>query len=244
MPWDGGFLYLRSRPAGRLSGLAVCLAPGRLRRAELPRAHFVNVHQGCPQCGTAIFSHGGFYPWKPEHRPCNFRSECPGCGAVFPNNDLAGGDYVGGDFVDDGYGYFDEEGHICLFAATHHRDQARSFGAAIDLLTRHLRRDGVFGVGEAPPDSSAGALSGGDGALHRGGGDLRQQGLFLPVGIDGAFVDTHQGDMRFKDKVFCVTSALRLLPVGLEETDHGIWSINLTNVLIGKIDEREMILRG
>ena len=114
----------------------------QLPPAELPRAHFVNVHQGCPQCGTAIFSHGGFYPWKRGHRPCDFRSECPACGAVFPSNDLAVGDYVGGDFVDDGYGYFDEEGHIYLFNATYHRDQARSFGAAIDLLTRHLRRDG------------------------------------------------------------------------------------------------------
>ena len=114
----------------------------QLPPSELPRAHFVNVHQGCPQCGTAIFTYGGFYPWKRSHRPCDFRSSCPSCGAVFPSNDLADDDFTTGDGVDDGYGYFDENGHIFLFAATYHRDQVRSFGAAIGLLTDHLRTDG------------------------------------------------------------------------------------------------------
>lgn len=114
----------------------------QLPPAELPRAHFVNVHQGCPQCGTAIFSHGGFYPWERNHLPCDFRSECPACGAVFPSNDLAAGDFTSGEGVDDGYGYFDEEGHIFLFAATYHRDQVRNFGASIGLLTDYLRSSG------------------------------------------------------------------------------------------------------
>ena len=84
--------------------------PGRRHRlgplppAELPKARFVNVHQGCPDYGTAIFSHGGFYPWQRNHRPADFRSTCPQCAAVFPSNDLSKGHFAAGDFVDDGYG--------------------------------------------------------------------------------------------------------------------------------------------
>ena len=111
----------------------------QLPPAELPRAHFANVHQGCPQCGTAIFRYGGFYPWKRSHLPCDFRSTCPSCAAVFPSNDLTAGDFTSGEHADDGYGYFDADGHLFLFAATYCRDQVRSFGAAIGLLTDRLR---------------------------------------------------------------------------------------------------------
>ena len=72
-------------------------------------------------------------------------------------------------------------------------------------------------------------------------------GQLPPIEYPGHFVVktlTHQGSLRFKDKIFFVTSALKRLPVGLEETDDGIWSLYFNNVLIGKIDEREMILRG
>ena len=113
----------------------------QLPSAELPRAHFVNAHQGCPSCATAIFTYGGFYPWKRSHLPADFRSQCPSCGAVYPSNDLAAGDFASGTAVDDGYGYFDEEGHIFLFTATYCRDQARAFGSAIGLLADHLRAD-------------------------------------------------------------------------------------------------------
>lgn len=111
----------------------------QLPPSELPRAHFVNVHQGCPACGTAIFRYNGFYPWKRSHLPCDFRSTCPSCNAVFPSNDLAAGDFTAGDRLDDGYGYFDVEGHLFLFAATYHRDQTRACWSAIDQLTRELR---------------------------------------------------------------------------------------------------------
>lgn len=111
----------------------------QLPPAELPRAHFVNVHQGCPKCGTAVYRHGGFYPWKRSHLPCDFRSTCPSCGSVFPSNDLAAGDFTSGPYVDDGYGYFDGEGHLFLFAATYHRDQTRACWAGMDQLTRQLR---------------------------------------------------------------------------------------------------------
>ncbi|MDP6777709.1 MAG: hypothetical protein QGI83_13205, partial [Candidatus Latescibacteria bacterium] len=120
----------------------------QLPPAELPRAHFVNAHQGCPSCGTAVFRYGGFYPWLRNHTPCDFRSRCPSCDAVFPSNDLAALDFISGDHPDDGYGTFDPEGNLFLFAATYHRDQVRAFGAGISTLTRRLR-SGSFDEGVA-----------------------------------------------------------------------------------------------
>ncbi|MEE3260059.1 MAG: heparinase II/III family protein [Candidatus Latescibacterota bacterium] len=112
----------------------------QLPPAELPRAHFVNVHQGCPACGSAIFRHGGFYPWQRSHRPADYRSQCPNCRAIFPDNNLGVSDFTTGSHLDDGYGYSDDTGHLFLFAATYARDQVRSFGAGIDQLTRHLHQ--------------------------------------------------------------------------------------------------------
>ena len=114
----------------------------QLPGGEIPKAHFANCHQGCPSCGTAIFRYSGFYPWRRNHLPCNFKSECPSCGSVYPSNDIAVGDFTSGEFPDDGYGYFDADGNIFLFAATYHRDQCRSFGAAIHALTVQLRIGG------------------------------------------------------------------------------------------------------
>ena len=105
----------------------------QLPPADYPRAHYTNVHQGCPNCGTAIFSFGGFYPWKRQHYPYDMRSECPSCAARYPSNDLAAGDFSSGDFVDDGYGYFDAEGHVFLFAAAYCRDLVGLYNAPIDL---------------------------------------------------------------------------------------------------------------
>jgi hypothetical protein len=107
--------------------------------AELPKAHFVNEHHGCPSCGTRVFRHGGFYPWTRSHLPCTFLSTCPACSAAYPSNRLADGDYTSGSAVDDGYGYFDGEGRLYLFAATYHRDQLRAFTNGIAVLTDRLR---------------------------------------------------------------------------------------------------------
>ena len=114
----------------------------QLPGAELPKAHFANCHQGCPNCGTAIFRFSGFYPWVRNHHPCDFKSECPNCGSVYPSNDLADEDYISGEYPDDGYGCFDAEGHIYLFAATYHRDQCRSFNSGIAAMTHALRAGG------------------------------------------------------------------------------------------------------
>jgi len=72
-------------------------------------------------------------------------------------------------------------------------------------------------------------------------------GQLPPIEYPGHYVVkrlTHAGTIRFKDKLFFISGALKLLPVGLEETDDGIWSIYFSHLLLGKIDEREMILRG
>ena len=114
----------------------------QLPNAEMPRAHFANVHQGCPQCGTAIFTYGGFYPWLRSHTPIDYRSTCPSCRSVFPSNDLTNDDFTSGPFADDGYGYVDGDGHLFLFAATYARDQVRAFGAGIGHMTSAFRACG------------------------------------------------------------------------------------------------------
>ena len=111
----------------------------QLPPAELPKAHFANCHQGCPNCGTAIFKYSGFYPWERNHLPCDFKSKCPNCASIYPSNNLTKEDYTSGEYADDGYGYFDAEGHIYLFAATYHRDQCRAYHAGINALTDSLR---------------------------------------------------------------------------------------------------------
>ncbi len=111
----------------------------QLPPAELPKAHFANCHQGCPNCGTAIFKYSGFYPWERNHLPCDFKSQCPNCASIYPSNNLIKEDYISGEHADDGYGYFDAEGHIYLFAATYHRDQCRAYHAGINALTDSLR---------------------------------------------------------------------------------------------------------
>ncbi len=121
----------------------------QLPPAEFARAHYVNVHQGCPHCGTAIFArHGGFYPWKHNHVPYDLKSECPNCGSVFPSNDLAANDFSSGDLVDDGFGYFDAEGHVYLFAAVCHRDLVSDYTSPVQALTARLR-SGNFDAGIA-----------------------------------------------------------------------------------------------
>jgi len=112
----------------------------QLPHAEFPRAHYVNVHQGCPSCGTAIFAHHGFYPWTRQHLPADMRATCPACSAVFPSNDLLADDFSSGDFVDDGFGWFDAEDHVFLFAASSHRELVGQYTGAMRTVTSHLRR--------------------------------------------------------------------------------------------------------
>ena len=107
--------------------------------AERPQAHYVNVTQGCPRCGKAIFAHHGFYPWIWPDAGQGAQARCPACGLEASSNALDDGDWHSGPYPDDGFGYVDDNGHIYLFAATHHRNQVIAFGSGIAALTDHIR---------------------------------------------------------------------------------------------------------
>lgn len=106
---------------------------------EFPQAHFVNVNQGCPSCGSGVFRFNGFYPWIRDHMTADYRSTCPSCQEIFPSNDFAAGDYTSGDRPDDGFGYFDAAGHVFLFTATYHRDQVSRVDGGLQQITNSLR---------------------------------------------------------------------------------------------------------
>ena len=55
---------------------------------------------------------------------------------------------------------------------------------------------------------------------------------------------TNAGTFRLKHKLLFLAHPLCRLPIGLDETDDGIWSIYFSNVLIGRVDEREMRIHG
>ena len=89
---------------------------GCIPTASVPRAFNVGT-AGCPDCGKAIYSKGGTYPWKLDvSRP--FQVECPICAGRFPDNDFAA--YYGsgfqdkrfleGAYADDGWGWGGPDG--------------------------------------------------------------------------------------------------------------------------------------
>jgi transposase InsO family protein len=55
---------------------------------------------------------------------------------------------------------------------------------------------------------------------------------------------TNAGTFRLKDHLLFIANALKQNLIGLEETDDGIWSIYLCNVLLARLDERDFIIRG
>lgn len=50
---------------------------------------------------------------------------------------------------------------------------------------------------------------------------------------------TRDGSFVFHRQPIYLSTALRRQPIGLEETDAGIWSVYLCDVLLGRYDERE-----
>lgn len=67
-----------------------------------------------------------------------------------------------------------------------------------------------------------------------------------PIEYPGHFIVkriTHAGTFRFKKKLLFIANALKQYSIGLEEVDDGIWSIYFCNVLLGRIDERDYIIR-
>ncbi len=67
-----------------------------------------------------------------------------------------------------------------------------------------------------------------------------------PIDDPGHFIVkrvTNAGTVRFKKRLVFIADALKQHPIGLEEVDDGIWSLYFCRVLLGRIDERDSIIR-
>jgi len=82
--------------------------------STIPRWHWVNLKEGCPVHGTAVYRDVPFYPWLNDRGvalrqynaavPYLWKLRCPIGGETFPSNDFAAGDFTSGGFPDDGIG--------------------------------------------------------------------------------------------------------------------------------------------
>ena len=54
---------------------------------------------------------------------------------------------------------------------------------------------------------------------------------------------TNAGTFRLKHKLLFLANPLEQQLIGLDETADGIWSISFGMILLGKVDERDMIIR-
>lgn len=71
-------------------------------------------------------------------------------------------------------------------------------------------------------------------------------GTLPPVEYPGHFIVkrvTNAGTIRLRRRLLFLANALKQHPVGLEETDDGVWSIHFCRVLLGRVDERDYIIR-
>jgi len=67
-----------------------------------------------------------------------------------------------------------------------------------------------------------------------------------PVKYPGHFLVkrvTNAGTIRLKKRLLFLSNALQQHPVGLEKVDDGIWSIHFCHVLLGRVDERDYVIR-
>jgi putative transposase len=72
-------------------------------------------------------------------------------------------------------------------------------------------------------------------------------GVLPPVEYPGHFLVkrvTNAGTIRLKTRLLFLSNALQQHPVGLEEIDDGIWSIHFCHVLLGRVDERDYVIRA
>ena len=72
-------------------------------------------------------------------------------------------------------------------------------------------------------------------------------GELPPFDYPGHFIlkrVTNAGTFRFKKRVLFIANGLIQHTVGLEEIHDGIWSIYFCRVLIGRLDERDYVIRG
>jgi transposase InsO family protein len=71
-------------------------------------------------------------------------------------------------------------------------------------------------------------------------------GTLPPVEYPGHFIVkrvTNAGTIRPRKRLLFLANALKQHPVGLEEIDDGVWSIHFCRVLLGRVDERDYIIR-
>jgi putative transposase len=71
-------------------------------------------------------------------------------------------------------------------------------------------------------------------------------GALPPVEYPAHFIVkrvTNAGTIRLRKRLLFLATALKQHPVGLEEVDDGIWSIHFCHVLLGRVDERDYIIR-
>jgi hypothetical protein len=54
---------------------------------------------------------------------------------------------------------------------------------------------------------------------------------------------TNAGTFRLKHRLLFIANALQQHHIGLEEVEDGIWSIYFGTVLLGRVDERDFIIR-
>ena len=72
-------------------------------------------------------------------------------------------------------------------------------------------------------------------------------GILPPIDYPGHFIVkrvTNAGTIRLKTRLLFIANALKQHPVGLEEVADGIWSIHFCHVLLGRVDERDYIIRA
>jgi putative transposase len=72
-------------------------------------------------------------------------------------------------------------------------------------------------------------------------------GELPPITYPGHFLVkriTNAGTFRLKKRLLFIANALKQHTIGLEEVADGIWSIHFCHVLIGRLDERDYIIRG
>ena len=55
---------------------------------------------------------------------------------------------------------------------------------------------------------------------------------------------TNAGTIRLKKRLLFIANTLKQHPVGLQEVADGIWSIHFCRVLLGRVDERDYIIRA
>jgi transposase InsO family protein len=68
-----------------------------------------------------------------------------------------------------------------------------------------------------------------------------------PIEYPGHFLVkriTNAGTFRFKKRLLFIANALKQHTIGLEEIADGIWSIHFCRVLVGRLDERDYVIRG